>query len=186
MRLPEKPIDVGSLIRRRGLPEPARSAEQVSEVRSDTFMCMVPMPASHTAFAIQAVLIQWRFRLSYTNAVRLHAFLAENEQFIAESCTRVLTGVHYRGTYMGLSGQRAAYTTVWGYDTLEAQGQWSRILDDRSSRFYQVVRDLRGYWTSDKHSTQENFGVAAGIDLTKEAFLAITVDAEAAWDGDPD
>ena len=172
------PAGLGRMIRQQGLPERPQVIEQISEVRSDCFVGTIAVPAARTAFTLQAVIIQWRYRLTYTKSVQFHRFLTENEQFIAESCRKVMQGVHYQGTYMGLSGQRAAYTTLWGYDTWEAQGEWSKILNDKTSRFYQVVTDLRAYWTSDTDSMQEHFGVAAGIDLTKEGFLAITVDAE--------
>lgn len=180
------PADIGKMIRRQGMPEPPRAEEQRSEVRSDCFVAMVSTPATHTNFVLQPMIIQWRFRLTYALSVLFHKFLAENEQFIAESCEKALDGVHYRGTYMGLTGQRASYTTLWGYDSWEAQNQWTRLHEDRSSNFYVAVRDLRSFWTTDPDSTQEHFGVAAGIDLTRESFLAVTVDAEReglAWTG---
>ena len=177
---PNDVADVGSLIRQRGAPEAPRSAEQVSEVRSDCFVRMMNVAPSHASFMIQPIFIQWRYRLTYIQATEFHKFLQENEQFIAESCKRVLQGVHYHGTYMGMNGQRALYTTVWGYDNWDAQDEWSKILDDKASRFYVVIRELRAYWTSDSESTQEHFGLAAGIDLEKEGFLALTVDAETA------
>ncbi len=175
---PSDPADIGRMIRRQGLPEAPRLDEQRSEVRSDCFVAMVSVPKTHTAFVLAPIFIQWRFRLTYERSVLFHQFLADNEQFIAESCQKVLQGVHYRGTYMGLSGQRAAYTTIWGYDTWEAQNQWTRLHEDRGGNFYRAVRDLRSFWTTDPDSTQEHFGLAAGIDLTREAFLAVTVDAE--------
>lgn len=169
---------LGRLIRQRGIPEEPRAAEQVSEVRSDCFVDPGKLLEAHAVFTLATVIIQWHFRLAYAKTVEFHNFLAENERFIADGCEKMLSGVHYRGTFMALAGKRAAYTTLWGYDSWNAQNEWSKILGDKKSRFYQAVRDLRSYWASDPDSTQEHFGAAAGIDLTREGFFAITIDAD--------
>jgi hypothetical protein len=175
----DEPIDIpalGQLIRQRGIASRPQAIEQVSEVRSDCFVKLPPLSDTYATFALASVVIEWRFRLSYGKIAEFHDFLAKNERFIADSCQKVLAGVHYRGTFMALDGQRAAYATIWGYDSWEAQDQWSKILGNQKSRFYRALRNLRSYWISDPNGTQEHFGAAAGIDL-KQGFFAITLDA---------
>jgi hypothetical protein len=173
---------LGRLIRQRGVPERPQAIEQVSEVRSDAFVKLPQVMEAHAGFTLAAVIIEWRFRLPYEKVGALHDFLVANERFIADGCETTMNGVHYRGTYMALDGQRAAYATIWGYDNWEAQHEWSKVLNDQRSRFYRAVRDLRAYWLSDPNGTQEHFGAAAGIDL-RQGFFGLTLDAAGAGPG---
>jgi hypothetical protein len=146
---------------RRGMPAPPAVAEVTTEIRSNTVIA-VPTPEPNTLkFAIGVAIIEWSFRLPHHKIREFNAFLADNEALIAESCEKLMQGVHYRGTYMTTNGERVEFRTYWAYDSQEAHNQWETGLRNGGSNFVKALRRLRAYWISDPDGTHRHFSPGA-------------------------
>jgi hypothetical protein len=170
--------ELGALIRRRGLPARPVTEVQVSEIRSDQFLNpLATLEPPYTSVALAPLVTEWRFTVPYSGMTEFHRFLAANDPFIAEGCGKVMSGVRYCGTYLGAVGQRNVYRTVWGYESWDAQREWTKVVEDPASRLYAAVRTLRSYWTADPHSSQEHFAYAAQVNPADHPFLELTIRA---------
>jgi hypothetical protein len=167
---------LGAQIRRRGVPARPVVAVQTSEIRSDQFVIPLPtLEPPYTEVAIAQLVIEWSYSVPYQRLREFQAFLAENDPYITEGCKSVMKGVSYHGTYLGAGGQRNLYRTIWGYESLDALREWTKVVGDASSRLFQVVRKLRSYWTADPHGTQQSFVYAADLKIEDYPFLDLTV-----------
>jgi hypothetical protein len=146
---------------RRGIPPAPTITEVSTEVRTNTVI-RVPTPApGELNYAIGVAIIEWSFRVPLSKVREFNAFLADNEALIAESCEKLMKGVHYRGTYMTTSGERLEFRTYWAYDSEDAQKQWEVGLANAGSNFVRALRRLRSYWISDPNGTHRHFAPGA-------------------------
>jgi hypothetical protein len=174
----EKNLDLARrLALRRGIPAAPAIAEVTTEVRTNGVI-MVPTPGpDELKYVIGTVVIEWAFRVPYPKIRGFNAFLADNEALIAESCRKLMKGVHYRGTYMTTHGERVEYRTFWAYDTHDAQKQWAAALAKPGANFAKALRHLRSYWLGDPNGTHRHF--APGALFAKDpggAFFDFTLD----------
>lgn len=158
----DKHLDLAQrLALRRGAPAAPTVAEVTTEIRSNTVIA-VPTPEPNTLkYAIGVAIIEWSFRLPHAKIREFNAFLADNEALIAESCEKLMKGVHYRGTYMTTNGERIEFRTYWAYDSKEAHDQWEIGLRNGASNFVKALRHLRAYWISDPNGTHRHFSPGA-------------------------
>jgi hypothetical protein len=146
---------------RRGAPAAPTVTELVTEVRSNSIIAMPSPPPVPLDYIIGHMVIEWAFRLPLSKVREFNAFLADNEALIAQSCEKLMQGVHYRGTYMTTHGERLEYRTYWAYDSHEAHKQWEIGLRDPGSNFVTALRRLRSYWISDPDGVHRHFAPAA-------------------------
>jgi hypothetical protein len=158
----EKNLDLAQrLLLRRGTPAAPAIAAVPTEVRSNDVIA-IPTPDPDTLkYAIGVMIIEWSFRLPHAKIREFNAFLADNEALIAESCEKLMKGVHYRGTYMTTNGERIEFRTYWAYDSQDAHDQWEIGLRNRASNFVKALRRLRSYWISDPDGTHRHFSPGA-------------------------
>jgi hypothetical protein len=146
---------------RRGAPAAPTVAEVTTEIRSNTVIA-IPTPEPNTLqYAIGVDVVEWSFRVPHAKIREFNAFLADNEALIAESCEKLMQGVHYRGTYMTTNGERIEFRTYWSYDSRDAHNQWEMGLRNGASNFVKALRRLRTYWISDPNGTHRHFSPGA-------------------------
>ncbi len=146
---------------RRGAPSAPSITEVSTEVRTNTVIA-VPTPGpDELRYVIGALVIEWAFRVPFAKIREFNSFLADNEALIAESCEKLMKGVHYRGTYMTTHGERVEFRTYWAYDSQAAQAQWEIGLANARSNFTTALRRLRSYWISDPNGTHRHFAPGA-------------------------
>jgi hypothetical protein len=164
----EKNLDVAQrLLLRRGTPAAPAITEVSTEVRSNTVIA-IPAPEPDTLkYAIGAMIIEWSFRLPHAKIREFNAFLADNETLIAESCEKLMKGVHYRGTYMTTHGERIEFRTYWAYDSQDAHDQWEHGLAKAGTNFTKALRRLRSYWLIDPDASHRHF--APGASFAKDS-----------------
>jgi hypothetical protein len=152
---------------RRGVPAAPSIAEVSTEVRTNTVIA-VPTPGpDELKYVIGAVVIEWAFRVPFAKIREFNGFLADHEALIAESCEKLMQGVHYRGTYMTTHGERIEFRTYWSYDSHDAQKQWEHALPKAGANFGKALRRLRSYWLGDPDGTHRHF--APGALFAKES-----------------
>jgi hypothetical protein len=149
------------LVLRRGTPPPPVITATQTEIRSNGIIALPPPPAVPLDYIIGHLVIEWAFRLPLSKIREFNAFLADNEALIAQSCEKLMKGVHYRGTYMTTHGERLEYRTYWAYDSHEAHSQWEVGLRDPGSNFGAALRRLRSYWISDPNGSHRHFSPGA-------------------------
>jgi hypothetical protein len=156
--------DIGAirrLVLRRGAPQPPAMLEAVTEIRSNSVIKVPsPLPTDMT-YALGALVIEWSFTVPLAQVNEFNSFLADHEALIAQSCEKLMKGVHYRGTYITTNGERLEYRTYWAYDSPEALKGWEAALANRKSNFVAAVQSLRSYWVQDPQGTQRHFSPGA-------------------------
>jgi hypothetical protein len=158
----DKNLDLAQrLVRRRGTPPPPAITATETEVRSNSIIAMPSPPPVPLDYVIGHMVIEWAFRLPLSKVREFNSFLADNEALIAQSCEKLMQGVHYRGTYMSTHGKRLEYRTYWAYDSHEAHKQWEVGLRDPASNFVTALRRLRSYWISDPDASHRHFSPGA-------------------------
>jgi hypothetical protein len=140
---------VTKLARRSGAPAKPAVNELVTEVRTDGIFNVPERRRNDLGYMLGSTVIEWGFRLPLSKVAEFQSFLDNNEKFIADSCEKLMAGVHYRGTYMAINGKRAVYRTYWAYDTPSAVDGWNSALEDKGSTFYQLMTELRSFWALD-------------------------------------
>jgi hypothetical protein len=180
MTTPHDAAAIGALLRRRGLPERPVVGVPVTEIRSDGFLGSVPtLDGTAHGPALGGLILEWKFQVPYHVLPDFLQFLTDNDLYIAESCAKAMKGVHYYGTYMGAAGQRAAFRTIWGYDSWDSHNEWAKVVaGGDNARLLEVVTELRSYWLSDPESSQEHLAYAANVDISAHPFLSLTVAAD--------
>ena len=146
---------------RRGAPAAPTVTEVPTEIRSNMIISLPPPPAVPLDYIIGHLVIEWAFRLPLSKVREFNAFLVDKEALIAQSCEKLMKGVHYRGTYMTTHGERLEYRTYWAYDSQEAHKQWEIGLRDPGSNFVAAVRRLRSYWIGDPNGSHRHFSPGA-------------------------
>ena len=107
---------IGALLRRRGLPTRPVVGVPVTEIRSDSFLGQIPtLDSGVHSSALAGLILEWNYALPYHMVPEVLQFLTDNDLFIADACRKMMTGVTYFGTYMGATGERASFKTIWGY-----------------------------------------------------------------------
>jgi hypothetical protein len=157
-----KNLDVAQrLLLRRGTPAAPAIAEVSTEVRTNSVIA-IPTPApEELKYVIGTTVIEWSYRVPHAKIREFNTFLADNEALIAESCEKLMQGVHYRGTYMTTHGERVEYRTYWAYDSQAAEHQWENGLAKAGTNFTKALRRLRTYWISDPNGTHRHFAPGA-------------------------
>jgi hypothetical protein len=157
-----KNLDVAQrLLLRRGTPAAPAITEVSTEVRTNAVIA-VPTPApDEMKHVIGTTVIEWSFRVAHARIREFNTFLADNEAFIAESCEKLMQGVHYRGTYMTTHGERTEYHTYWAYDSQAAEKQWEHGLAKAGANFTKALRRLRSYWLHDPNASHRHLAPAA-------------------------
>ncbi len=152
----------------------------MTEIRSDGFLEKVPtLEGPDHVTALGALILQWDYSVEYHALPEFLQFLADNDPFITEGCNKAMKGVHYYGTYMGATGQRSTFRTIWGYSSWAAHNEWSKVTaTGDTARLHEVVSQLRTYWLADPASAQEHFAYAANVDLAAYPFLGLTIAAD--------
>jgi hypothetical protein len=158
----EKNFDLAQrLALRRGTPPAPAITATETEIRSNGIIAIPTPPPVPLDYIIGHYIIEWAFRLPFSKVREFNAFLADNEALIAQSCEKLMQGVHYRGTYMTTHGERLEYRTFWTYDSHEAHKQWEIGLRDPRSNFVTALRRLRSYWISDPNASHRHLSPAA-------------------------
>ncbi len=158
----EKDIDaVRRLVLRHGTPAPPAVSVAVTEVRTNSFIKVPGLPIDEMKYALGALVIEWTFRVPLAQVNEFNRFLADHEALIAESCEKLMKGVHYRGTYLTTSGERLEYRTYWTYDSAEAIQGWEAALASRNSNFVTALQRLRSYWVQDPDGAHHHFSPGA-------------------------
>ena len=169
---------------RRGIPAAPTVAEVTTEVRTNGVI-MVPSPAAdQLKYVIGNVVIEWTYRVPYHKVREFNAFLADHEALIADSCEKLMRGVHYRGTYMTTHSERLEFRTYWAYDSHDAQKQWENALPKASANFGKALKRLRSYWLGDPNGAHRHF--APGALFAKDsggAMFGLTLDAAEELEG---
>jgi hypothetical protein len=146
---------------RRGIPpSPAITATQ-TEIRSNGVIALPTPGPCELKYAIGVEVVEWSFRVPHAKIREFNVFLADNEALIAESCEKLMQGVHYRGTYMTTNGERTEFRTYWGYDSRDAHNQWEIGLRNGASNFVKALRRLRTYWIADPDASHRHFSPGA-------------------------
>ena len=158
----EKNLDVAQrLLLRRGTPAAPAISEVSTEVRTNSVIA-IPTPApDDLKYVIGTTVIEWSYRVPHAKIREFNGFLADNEALIAESCEKLMKGVHYRGTYMTTHGERVEYRTYWAYDSQAAEHQWESGLAKAGANFTKALRRLRTYWIDDPDGTHRHFAPGA-------------------------
>lgn len=169
---------------RRGTPAAPAIAEVTTEVRTNGVI-KVPTPEpGELKYVIGVAVIEWSFRVPHAKIREFNAFLADHEALIAESCEKLMEGVHYRGTYMTTHGERIEYRTYWAYDSQAAEEQWEIGLARASPNFTKALRRLRSYWISDPNGAHRH--MAPGALFAEEPggpFFGFTLDTAEQMEG---
>jgi hypothetical protein len=162
---------------RRGIPAAPTITEVTTEVRTNGVIMVPPPGPDQLKYVIGSVVIEWTFRVPYHRVREFNVFLADHEALIADSCEKLMRGVHYRGTYMTTHGERLEYRTYWAYDSHDAQKQWEIGLAKPDSNFGKALRRLRSYWLGDPNGAHRHF--APGALFAKDpggAFFGFTLE----------
>jgi hypothetical protein len=146
---------------RRGTPAPPTITATQTEVRTNGIIAVPQPPSVPLDYIIGHIVVEWTFRLPLSKVREFNSFLADNEVLIAQSCEKLMQGVHYRGTYMTTHGKRVEYCTYWAHDSHEAHKQWEIGLRDPASNFVTALRRLRSYWISDPDGSHRHFSPGA-------------------------
>lgn len=161
---------------RRGVPNAPSAKEVPTEVRSNSFVAIEEPPGMDTSYAVGNVIIEWTYRVPPAEFRAFTSFLADNEAMIAESCGKLMEGVHYRGTFMVTDNGRFEFRTYWAYETNVAEKQWDKALVNPSSNFARAVAQLRTYWLKDPNASHRHMALAALLDdKTLGAFFKFTL-----------
>jgi hypothetical protein len=158
----EKNLDVAQrLTLRRGMPpSPAITVTQ-TEIRSNGVIAIPTPEPDELKYVIGTTVIEWSFRVAHAKIREFHTFLADNEALIAESCEKLMKGVHYRGTYMTTNGERTEFRTYWAYDSQDAHNQWETGLAKAGTNFTKALRRLRSYWLHDPNASHHHLAPGA-------------------------
>jgi hypothetical protein len=146
---------------RRGMPAPPVIAATQTEVRTNGVIMVPPLPPDGLKYIIGMVVIEWSYRVPHARIREFNTFLADHEALIAESCEKLMKGVHYRGTYMTTHGERVEYRTYWAYDSQAAEQQWEHGLAKAGTNFTKALRRLRSYWLGDPNGAHRHFAPGA-------------------------
>jgi hypothetical protein len=172
------------LVRKRGR-SPSPSAQQlVTEVRSEGIAHFPELPEAALAYCIGAIVVEWAYRMPWTDVDGFHKFLESHEAEIAAFCEDENTGmegVHYKGTFLLLDNGQAEYRTYFAYDDESTLVEWEDRLKTQDT-FYNLMTRLRAYWARDPNATERRY--AAAVAFTNPAtagnnneFLALTIKA---------
>jgi len=149
------------LLLRRGTPAAPVITAVPTEVRTNAVIAVPERAPDELEHVIGTTIIEWSFRVAHAKIREFNSFLADNEALIAESCEKLMKGVHYRGTYMTTHGERVEYRTYWAYDSQAAEKQWETGLAKGGSNFINAMRRLRTYWLDDPNGSHRHLAPAA-------------------------
>jgi hypothetical protein len=157
-----KNLDVAQrLLLRRGMPAAPAITAVPTEVRSNSVIAIPTPGPDELKHVIGTTVIEWSFRVPHAKIREFNTFLADNEALIAESCEKLMKGVHYRGTYMTTNGERTEFRTYWAYDSQDAHDQWEHGLAKAGTNFTRALRRLRSYWLHDPNASHRHLAPAA-------------------------
>lgn len=181
----QKNIDhARTLVRRRGR-SPSPSAQQlVTEVRSEGIAHFPEVPDSVLQYCIGGIVVEWVYRMPWTDVDGFHKFLEDHEAEIAAFCEHEDTGmegVHYRGTFLMLDNGQAEYRTYFAYDDDSMLDEWEDRLKEQDT-FCDLMTTLRSYWARDPNATERRLAAAVAFKNPATAgsnneFLALTIKA---------
>jgi hypothetical protein len=178
--------DLKSLIRSKSWIETPRVEPLEPVIRSgDQFVIHVPTddPQSGPLILdgllprgryIGAFVIEWGYEISEPRSTtEFERWLIDFEAEL-ELCAP--DGVTYRGTYAVIASttrREGRYTTLWGYQDLQALNRFANEMQVRGSRFGQLIRDLQAFMARDAADrfnarSQRIYQVAIGSRRTKK------------------
>jgi hypothetical protein len=176
---------IKSIIRKSGRASAPSAELLVTEVRSEG-VANVPMPPAVKVdhLIAQALVIEWSYRLPWTEVEAFHKWLAANEAALAKALKGAQLQVAYCGTYVVLGDDHyVSYRTYWSYDHPSGLQDWDRVNQAKAGELKKArdsVIKLRRYWCRDPDASERRYAPAhlfAKVTGAENAFLALTLEA---------
>jgi hypothetical protein len=94
---------------------------------------------------IDRFVAEWGYDVPFEKAKEFHAWLVPNEKLFVRYCPE---GVHYRGTYAIVSGDRrltGRYRTIWGFASFSDMQLLAESLGDEASALRRLFDEFNAY-----------------------------------------